>query len=618
MIPLFERLAQVLMVQIPLNLARPASSLSAPATSAERGSWPLRVLIMWLLLVVLLLAIDAPVIRAGRFGDPDDALRLMEVRDLLAGQGWFDLHQYRIAAPEGVPMHWSRLVDIPLAAMILLLRPLLGTPLAETVTVVAVPLLTLLAALMLVGRLTARFFDTETVGIACLVTAIGGPLLFQMTPMRIDHHGWQVVLALAALNGLAARDAWRGGLVVGAALAALLAISIEGLPITAVFLGVLALRGLIAPGPRGFAGLAGASAALALASLAIFAGTRGFGDLATHCDQVSPIHLALFALVAGGSGALAVLAPRRWPLALAMLAAIGVSTLALYLGVAPQCRGGAFVALDPLVYKYWYEGVAEGMPFWHLPLATAIETVGVPLVGLIACGVLWRDATTPEQRGWWRDHALVIAGALLIGAYLARASATACGLAAVPTAALVMRWIIGLRSVSVTRRVLGYCGLLIVLMPPFPVVAWDRLAALHAPPAAGSSVPATTRCNYVMAARALDRLPPTDLFLPLDIGPDILVRTHQRVIATGHHRGAAGMRDVITAFLGTPDEAHAIVARHHATIIAVCPDIPEPANYRYYAPNGFMAQLLRGQTPPWLERADLAPGSHLLFWRVKG
>jgi len=42
------------------------------------------------------------------------------------GRSWFDVHQYRIAAPEGVPMHWSRLVDIPIVGMVLLLRPLLG------------------------------------------------------------------------------------------------------------------------------------------------------------------------------------------------------------------------------------------------------------------------------------------------------------------------------------------------------------------------------------------------------------------------------------------------------------------------------------------------------------
>jgi hypothetical protein len=53
-------------------------------------------------------------------------------------------------------------------------------------------------------------------------------------------------------------------------------------------------------------------------------------------------------------------------------------------------------------------------------------------------------------------------------------------------------------------------------------------------------------------------------------------------------------------------------------LIVVCPDTAEPANYKSYAPNGFMAQLLRGKPPGWLEPADLAPASHMLFWRVKG
>lgn len=620
------------MADISLTLAQPDRRFAALAKTAS--GWPVRVLVVWLVLVVLLLIVDTPAIAAARFGDPDDALRLIEVRDLLGGQGWFDLHQYRIAAPDGVPMHWSRLVDIPLAGMILVLRPLLGPAMAEMVTVVAVPLLTLLATLMLVGRLTAKFFDTETVGIACLVTGIGGPLLFQMTPMRIDHHGWQVVLALAALNGLAARDTLRGGIVIGAALAASLAISIEGLPLSVVFLGVLGLRGLIAtahlPGrigksDRPFAGLAAASAALALASAGIFLGTRGIGDLATHCDQISPVHLVLFGLVAAGTGVITAVAPRHWPVALGALGMIGAATLGLYLGVAPQCRGGAFVALDPLVMKFWYEGVGEGMPFWHLPLAIAVEYIGVPIVGLIAIFVLWHSATRIEERTWWRDHALVLAGALLIGAMLSRASATACGIAAMPTGVLILRWIIALRTAPALRRVLGYLGVLLVLMPPLPVVAWARVAALVQPAHSASQnvsgaytgLPPVSRCRYRIAARALDAMPATDLFLPLDIGPDILVRTHQRVIATGHHRGAAGMFDVISAFLGSPDQARAIIARHHATMIAVCPDIAEPSNYIQDAPNGFMAQLLRGKTPNWLEPVNLAPGSHILFWRVK-
>ncbi|HEX9906114.1 MAG TPA: hypothetical protein VGA77_14250, partial [Propylenella sp.] len=43
------------------------------------------------------------------FPDPDDGLRLLGIRDLIAGQGWFDTHQYRYLPPEGVLLHWSRL-----------------------------------------------------------------------------------------------------------------------------------------------------------------------------------------------------------------------------------------------------------------------------------------------------------------------------------------------------------------------------------------------------------------------------------------------------------------------------------------------------------------------------
>ncbi len=37
--------------------------------------------------------------------DPDDAMRLVEVRDYLGGQGWFDLHQYRLGPDGGTLMH---------------------------------------------------------------------------------------------------------------------------------------------------------------------------------------------------------------------------------------------------------------------------------------------------------------------------------------------------------------------------------------------------------------------------------------------------------------------------------------------------------------------------------
>ena len=76
------------------------------------------------------------------------------------------------------------------------------------------------------------------------------------------------------------------------------------------------------------------------------------------------------------------------------------------------------------------------------------------------------------------------------------------------------------------------------------------------------------------------------------------------------------MRDVIDAFIGTPEQAHAIVRRRHATMVVLCPDINEPQYYADAAPDGLAARLLKGKPPAWLQPIDPAPGSHLRFWRV--
>ena len=85
--------------------------------------------------------------RPSRCGDTDDNLRMGQVRALLGGQGWFDLRQHRFdPAHGGANIHWSRLVDLPLAGLILLLKPLVGGADAERIAVAIAPLLPLLAA----------------------------------------------------------------------------------------------------------------------------------------------------------------------------------------------------------------------------------------------------------------------------------------------------------------------------------------------------------------------------------------------------------------------------------------------------------------------------------------
>ena len=164
------------------------------------------------LVAALLLPVAAPSIAALRYPDPDDVLRLVQVRDLLAGQGWFDL------TPAPARRAERRGADALVAAgrhsaggMILLLTPLLGQPLAEHHggrRAVADARLRDAA-----GRAAgARLCGAETVPYACLALALSVPVLSQFLPLRIDHHGWQIVLALAALAGVMARRCATGRL----------------------------------------------------------------------------------------------------------------------------------------------------------------------------------------------------------------------------------------------------------------------------------------------------------------------------------------------------------------------------------------------------------------------
>jgi hypothetical protein len=568
----------------------------------------------WAMIAALLLVTNLHEIAALRFPDPDDMLRLVQVRDLIAGQGWFDLTQHRVNGPEGgVPMHWSRLVDLPLAGVILALKPLIGQHAAEAVSVVAVPLATFGCALLLAGRIAWRVIGDEAAGLACLAMALSVPVISQMRPLRIDHHGWQIVLALAAMNGLMARKANVGGWIVGTALAAWLAISIEGLPMAAAFCAVAALRWVRNRHEAGW--FVHTMIALAASSAILFAATRGFGDLAPHCDAISPVHLAIFALGAVGACALSALEPLPRPAVIGGLAAIAGGAILLLLYAAPQCAGGGFAVLVAVVARFWYAGVGEGLPVWHQSPTLALQIVIPPLVGMLACLRL-AGRSADWLRRWWFDYLILLGCALALSIVIARAGAVAGALAAVPLGWQIREWIRAARTMRRPgRRVLAFAGMAMALLPALPLTvltfAIPVEAAVAIAPARASS------CDIPGSARSLRVLPRGEILAPLDIGPRLLYETHHSVVATGHHRGQRGMREVIEAFTSSEPGAQRWLAARGTEYLALCPDLMEPARYAKAAPDGFMAQLLEGRAPAWLEPLPVAGDGSLLLWRIR-
>lgn len=585
---------------------------------ARRASRILPVLVVWLLIYATLLSLGWSTITNLEFRDPDDELRLQQVRDLLAGQGWFDLTQYRIdSAAGGVAMHWSRLIDLPIAAIILLARPMLGAAGAELAALLAVPALTLLSIVALVGWMANRVLGRGSAWCAVLALAFAAPVIVQVLPLRIDHHAWQITCALGAMAAFLDSNERRGGWLTGAALAAWMAISFEGLPLSAWFIALLALGALCDAALR--LRLIAAMQALAVVSAGLFLATRGIADLANHCDAIAPVHLAIF-----GWGALTITATATiWPrsrLALAAgLVAAGAGALGMIAQAAPQCITGTFDMLDPVVRSFWYERVMEGKPIFESPAHIIAQHTLPPLLGLVSAIALARRSQRPQAR-FWLFYALVLAGALALGIAVARAASIAGALAAVPLGWRIHSWLVGLRRpAQPVLRIAELAGtamlIFVVLMPVVPALAIEKLVES---PDKGPRYykELALSCRAEKASEALAALPRGNILAPLDFGPTIILHSDMSVLATGHHRGAPAMRQVIDAFSGTPEDARAIMRRNRLVYVVVCPNVQEMDLYRERAPDGFAVHLLDGRAPAWLRPVPLPAASGLKMWEV--
>jgi hypothetical protein len=577
----------------------------------------LAIALVWLA-VSAVLALASPHLGAGRFPDTDDVMRLVQVRDLLAGQGWFDLYQHRMSPPDGTLMHWSRLVDAPLAGLMWLLALFVPMADAEWAASIAVPLLLLLVTMLATGRLAWERLGPGPALIACASFALVALLPAQFQPLRIDHHGWQIMTVAIAAWAILRDHSTRGAMIAGLVMAAGLVVSLETVFMAAAFALVLVWRWLSDDAARGQ--LARYLQALAGGLIVLFAATRGIADLAPHCDAIAPAHLGLFAIVAAGATLLAAAAPRSRLVILGGLGASGLAGIALVGSAAPACLAPPFAGLDPLVRDLWYVRVTEGLPLWHRPLNEALPA-------LIQCGAglaiaLW-NAVRGENamRGWWRELALLLAIAILGGLATYRSIAFASLLATVPLGWLAWRAVQLWRAgAGLPLRLAAVAGVYVLLIPASLVSAITPLLASHSARTAGegTATVATSTCAMHRNARLLATLPTGTVFAPLDLGPGLLLDTRHSVVASSHHRAMTGMARVIAGFTAEAEAARAEVAASGAAYVVTCADIGEMAVYRQAGgPQSLAARLAVGDAPDWLEPVAIAGPEALRVWRVR-
>ncbi len=576
--------------------------------------WKLLLFLMWVFTCAALIFMRQAQIHWFNLADTDDNMRMMQVRALLGGQDWYDLRQYRMNPPLGADIHWSHLVDLPLAAIILATKPFFGGAMAEKIAIAVAPLLPL--GVLLTGlSLTARRLIAPGAWVLsasiflCFITA----MTFFM-PTRIDHHGWQLAMLALILAGLVDPRPLRGGLTAGTATALSLTIGLEMLPWLAIAGAGVGLRWIMDGGQ--FRRLRGYSLALSGGTAFGYLVFASYANSAPRCDALTPVYLSTMVLTGG------VLFLLSWQSIQSRNTRIGLTcaaalVLGLFFALAwPQCLGRP-EQVSPEMQRLWLDQISETKPIYTRSWPTIIS-VSVLLIGLTGnLWSLWRTRALPEAAAWAPITLLSLASALMM--LLETRVAGAALLFSVPGAA-ALGWAIipKLRDhPSVLVRTFGVVAAFMLVSGLALQVAAGFVPDEKSKPGLKRVAKSNASCPTLPALRPIALLPKATILTFVDLGPRLITVTHHDAIAGPYHRNGEAVLDIHHAMRGTAADAHAVMLKHGATLLLICPDMSEATVYRSESPKGFYTQLVNGEVPAWLEPVVLPAGSPFKLWRLK-
>jgi hypothetical protein len=576
--------------------------------------WVRITLVAWALLALWHLWDRSASVRWLALGDTDDNMRLMQVRAWLDGQGWFDLSQYRMNPPGGFDIHWSRVVDLPLAGLILLFDLFTTRPVAERWACGVAPLLPLAVVMVAVAATVRRLVAPGAWPLALVLLPGATATMLMFMPLRIDHHGWQLACLAVTVAGLCDPRGPRGGLLVGGASALSLTIGLELLPYAAMAGAIIALRWVWdraeAARLRTYALTLGGGAAV---GYALFASEA---NRVLRCDALTPVWLSAVVV----AGALLFLLARANPASRAVRLGLAVAAGAVVaVGFAllfPQCLTRPEQVSDEL-QRIWLNNVREAKPIYRHPFRTAFPIVTLPLIGLAgAVFATWRARGRPQAVGW-AAVALFTAFACLMLLWQARAGPAAQLLALPGVTALawvVLPWF--LRHPMMPVRVFGTVGAFLMVSGLFAGLVIKYLPVDR--PSANTRVVnrSSGRCNALPHLERLNGYPAQTMFTFVDLGPRLIATTHHSAVAGPYHRNGDAILDVHHAFRRSPAEARAIMRRHGATILLICPNMPESTVYRARSPGGFYDRLAKGEQFGWLTPIPAPRNSPFRLYRI--
>ena len=548
----------------------------------------------------------------------DDIMRLLTVRDWLAGQSWFDMTQYRLLPPEGVELHWSRYIDLGIAAFILPFAQFLPMATAEMVAAMVWPTFILILTVLVVGLGTRRIFGSQAAIFAVIMT-VAWPLSAEMhsRPGNLDHHNVQILLMVVMTFAMMWYHRPQVAGVVGGISAALsVAIGLESI-VFIICVGLIMVTVAAVSRQEAARKLLGSFClTLPVASLILWVGqTRPSALLVPVCDQLS---LPAIALVLGAS--LACLVPlwvapmRATPVRFLMSTAL-ISSVALALAwpLIGPCLSGPYGALPQDLQSFIATRIVEALPIhqWAEDRLSDVLHLLLPIAAAVVLGVgVWRrDSVTKMQPPAARQAFVLLMLLLLMGTamlfYQMRTIIVVTAIVPIATGVILARMLQSylLRRDGIRAAVFLWCVAL--FLAPYAYV-YPVLAAM--PPKTKEATLFDNACRSHASLASLNAVPPARIISHISFGPSLLWATHHISMSSAFHRSAAALRNSYLPFELDEAEMRAYLLATDATHLLLCKG--------FHYEDGFARRLSDTDDPAtadWLKPVEIADDHQLLF-----
>ena len=592
--------------------------MSKPIPQTNEYSW--KKVLLWAFLFYLVWNWKGMILvyTEGVLPGPDDFMRFHQVQNWFAGQTWYDLTAYRMSPPLGADIHWSRLVDAPIAVLIGIFNTFLGLTSASRMAAIVWPLVLFMLAAAAIIALSDRLAGKEHRLLALFFFVLSINTLAEFRPGRLDHHNVQILLLILILLGVARGLGKFSSYWVGVFISCSIMVGLDSLILIVGVLGFFALEWLFQM--EGSAkrllqtGLA-ISISSAVLYVASFPADRWFSNNA--CDAFSMFYLGFLLMLSAAFAILAMLSnsakftgENALPYRLVTGAALAALILVVLFSIFPHCLDGPLGNVGEELKLRWLDKILEAkgviQRYPENPLYWLSQAAYLIIMLTITALVVFRKVKNKSE--------LAILGFVvficILGAFYQTRILRTGIYSVIPFcvifAGMAWNW---LEQKFERQKILAYTSqaLLCLIITSTFWVTLGTAASFFASSENDTAQQETTgtaqsvemiACTSELAVIELQSGNSAHIISDLNTAPALLVHTKHSVEAGSYHRNGANILNVISFFEGSLQQAKLIAEDRNADFVVICrEDIPA----KYDNDNVTLATAIgTNQLPSWL------------------